>query len=373
MELSRTFLHGENCKGGSRMLNQEEFFELVKREIKSHLPYEYFDAKVTISEIPAPYGEIKHSISVSQGEKTQEMMLAALIDLNPFYRSYQEFPEELFMIMETIAEQIQYANEEARKMPLEENQWKSYEWVKEHLYTRLCDRSRKEYLEAYVHECAADYALTYMVEISGDEDFSKGFSVTPAMLKIWDVTPEQLRMDAAQNQNPKNKPVLFKLDEYIEHSLGVTDQPPRNYLEFNAAIVPFEKEANHQGIALYGLTNESKMFGAAMIMRQEVLEQVADYLGTDFYVLPSSVHETLLLPADGSITARELQNNVIEINGTLSPEDRLSDQVAYYDREKKQLENAVTREERLYLARQKAPEGEKLLEFRQKKEKGPSL
>ena len=61
--------------------------------------------------------------------------------------------------------------------------------------------------------------------------------------------------------------------------------------------------------------------------------------GTNYYVLPSSIHELLILPDNGSMQLSELEAMVREVNATqVAPEDRLSDKVQYYDRETKLLQ-----------------------------------
>ena len=68
-------------------------------------------------------------------------------------------------------------------------------------------------------------------------------------------------------------------------------------------------------------------------------KKVAELLGTNFYVLPSSIHELLILPDNGSMQLSELEAMVREVNATqVAPEDRLSDKVQYYDREAKLLQ-----------------------------------
>lgn len=69
------------------------------------------------------------------------------------------------------------------------------------------------------------------------------------------------------------------------------------------------------------------------------MEKVAELLGTNYYVLPSSIHELLILPDNGSMQLSELEAMVREVNATqVAPEDRLSDKVQYYDRETKLLQ-----------------------------------
>ena len=73
------------------------------------------------------------------------------------------------------------------------------------------------------------------------------------------------------------------------------------------------------------------------------MEQIGEIIGSDFYVLTSSIHETLLVPL-GGMDVSELSRLVKEVNETqVELCDRLSDKVQYYDRAKGALENAERR------------------------------
>ena len=89
------------------------------------------------------------------------------------------------------------------------------------------------------------------------------------------------------------------------------------------------------------------MDGAAMIAHRDVLEKVGELIGSDYYVLPSSLHEVMIIPSNGQ-SAAGLQGMVHEINQTeVDVEDRLSDKVQYYDTTAHVLENALERMERM--------------------------
>lgn len=62
------------------------------------------------------------------------------------------------------------------------------------------------------------------------------------------------------------------------------------------------------------------------------MDQAAEKLGGDFYILPSSIHEILLVPDNGDKTADDLRDMVREVNATqVSPEEKLTDNVYHYD------------------------------------------
>lgn len=89
---------------------------------------------------------------------------------------------------------------------------------------------------------------------------------------------------------------------------------------------------------MYVLTNASKVNGSGILARDGVLDKIGELLGKNFYVLPSSIHEVLIVPDNGDMQAKELESMVKEVNATqVAPADLLSDKVQYYDRAAKTL------------------------------------
>lgn len=101
------------------------------------------------------------------------------------------------------------------------------------------------------------------------------------------------------------------------------------------------------GPQMYVLSNEHNLHGATEIMNQKAMDEIADKLGGDFVVLPSSVHEVIVLPFDDNMDSATLDNMIQEINGgVVSPEDKLSDHAFMYDSEAHELVRMDKMEER---------------------------
>lgn len=91
---------------------------------------------------------------------------------------------------------------------------------------------------------------------------------------------------------------------------------------------------------LYTLTTGIRINGAALILLPDILEQIGEKAGMDYFVLPSSIHELLIAKDDGLVTAKTLKELVHEGNRTdsvIKPEDVLSDNVYFYSRKNKAL------------------------------------
>lgn len=84
---------------------------------------------------------------------------------------------------------------------------------------------------------------------------------------------------------------------------------------------------------MYVLTNQRGIYGAAAMLYPELLKDFAERQKTDLVILPSSVHEVLLVPVRGSLDFAWFRCMVRSINRSeVPPEDWLSDQVYVYRR-----------------------------------------
>ena len=98
------------------------------------------------------------------------------------------------------------------------------------------------------------------------------------------------------------------------------------------------EENSMSGFPLFVLTNKSRMFGAACMMYPGMFEQAALEMKSSFFVLPSSVHEVLLLSPENVFDGEGLRKLVREINENhVEPCEVLSDNVYYYDIEKRMI------------------------------------
>ena len=89
--------------------------------------------------------------------------------------------------------------------------------------------------------------------------------------------------------------------------------------EKSKAILPYEQ---------YVLTNIAQINGATAILYPNLLQEIGEATQSNFFILPSSIHEVILMKDNGDMNAEELQRMVMEINRTqVAPEEVLSDEV----------------------------------------------
>ena len=89
---------------------------------------------------------------------------------------------------------------------------------------------------------------------------------------------------------------------------------------------------------MFVLSNQYRHFGAACILYNRVLEDIGNQLNENFYILPSSIHEVIILPEGFSPCEEDLNEMIIDINQTqVSEEEILSNHAYYYDRTERKL------------------------------------
>jgi hypothetical protein len=175
--------------------------------------------------------------------------------------------------------------------------------------------------------------------MSVSDEVTASFSVTNAMLADWGISVEQLHQDALA-ADTKRGAVLLNLEQemvFMNFGLG----KPDNLLENGEN--PLDTD-----LPMFCLSNESKLHGASMILHDDLRRRIGEMLRSDYFVIPSSVHEMMIVPDNGAYNAYSLNMLVQSVNASeVSAEDRLSDKVQFCDGKTGVMENAQKRELRM--------------------------
>lgn len=195
-----------------------------------------------------------------------------------------------------------------------------YENMKEKLSVEVISADANADLLANVpHDRMEDLAVVYRFVMESSEDGRASILVTNNLMDRMGVSHEQLRSDALEN-SPEIRPVVIMgMNEVMKEMMG-----PEVYEVFG---IPDDAEEK-----MYVATVPDKNSGAGVIAYQDFMDQAAERVGGDFFVLPSSINEILLVPDNGDMTADALRDMVKDVNAKeVSPEERLSDNVYHYD------------------------------------------
>ena len=310
-----------------------EFVDEVRKSIKDYLPEKFADAEVHVDQF-----QKLNTAYLGLQVKREGQMVVPNINLNARFADYQENRMSLEAAMRTIAEQVQLA-------PEIQTEWlKDYSQVKDHLFIRVSDaKENEDFLRMSPHKEVDGLAVSYHIAFEGLHGVEASTPVSYKMMEMYGVTAEQLHADALESTQRLYPVKYASMAEVMQQMMGI--EP-----DMAADMMP-----PMEGPQLMVLTNMQGMHGAGALFYPEQLETIAQQMGTDFFVLPSSVHEVLILPDDGSQDLDSLQFMVREINRTeVAPEDRLSDFVYHYDAQDHVLERAETFAERMAQKEQEA-------------------
>lgn len=191
----------------------------------------------------------------------------------------------------------------------------NYNLAKEYVRFRVVEIARnQEWLadKPYV-PVGNGFAEIFYVEFAGRDESYGIYNVTDPLLREWSCDLKQLEKDAIENQRRENPAVFKNLVSIIGEMMGTP-----------ADSLPDP--------GLYILTNPDQHWGAGCLYYPGVQEQIAEMVRGDYYVIPSSVHEHLILPVADAEDALILPHMVTEINQErVMPEDVLSDNVLFYN------------------------------------------
>mgnify|MGYP003218656468 FL=1 len=262
--------------------------------------------------------------------RLQEENVCPVVYVEPFFNEIR-----LGEPVEKVMNEIARCMEEAGNVPFLHSGINpmDYDSVKEHLAVMLVNtQANKRMLQEMPHENMEDLSAICYVDFPVESNDGKAtMKVKNEHLKMWNVDAKEMFQQARANTQPVNTPILQSMDEMLL-SIFNEEGHATNLLDEN---VDFGLRSHDM---LYALTNVEKQYGASMITQPEVLNKLEQLFPEGFYVLPSSVHEVLIVPDNGEMEPKMLGEMVREVNkNEVERQEVLSDRVYSYDKEKHQI------------------------------------
>lgn len=165
-------------------------------------------------------------------------------------------------------------------------------------------------LQELPHKQYLDFAVIFVMELQSTPEEKQSTNVTYELQKMWGVSIEDL-WNAGMENLQKEGVTLLNIEE-ITHGLLPEDD-----------------------LGMYAMTTENMVRGAVSVLSEEILKQFAEEKKADYYLLPSSIYEWILLKKTDDLDPVYLRLMVIASNhdpDKVKPEELLSDQVYLYER-----------------------------------------
>ena len=297
-------------------MNYESFKQYVADHIRDFLPQDYKVHEISITEQRKNNNVIWDALSI-KGDRN----IVPAIYLEPYYQAYTE-GIKMDTILQKIADLYMESMEQVGEFSADGFQ---YEKVKNGIFVVVQNAEmNRELLENVPHEIRDDLALLYRVNVELSNGEKGSVLIHNTHLESWGIDEKTLK-EVAWNNMHDYYPPEFSTMSNVLRSVG--------YDEISEAT---------ELVEMYVLSNKEKQHGAAYMFDTEVMSRIAEGIGGDLVVIPSSIHESILLKKQKDTDFDILREMVKEVNRTqLHPTEILSDEVYQYSRDTQTLSRVV--------------------------------
>lgn len=314
-------------------MQYQEFVNTIIDEIKSQVAE---NVEVKVHHVVKNNGIHLDAVVIMQ--KNQNT--APNIYLNTYYEQYQNGKK-----MEDILNEILIFYVNAKIQPeIDLERLKQFKNIQSNIVYRLVNYKKNEkLLNDTPHIRFVDFAIIFYCLVNKDESGIESFRISHEMAEKWEVTSQQL-MKLAQKNTPKLFPPrlttmeelltgLFQADmEHILENYGDVleiKQAEESAKEMVRKLIKSMRE--RRTVEMFVLTNQMGINGASVVLYPEVLKEFSKLCGSNLYLLPSSIHEFIIVPKYEFIHKEDLTQMVQEVNASqVAVEEILSDHVYEY-------------------------------------------
>lgn len=286
------------------------FATLIKNEVEKKAGNQYH---VRLNDVKKNNGVVLRGITLMQDDSN----ISPTIYLNTYYDAYENGQTTIGTVIDSVLDTYE-KNKINRSVDM--NFFMNYEKIKGRIIYKLINTEKnQEMLEDIPHIPFHNLSIVFQCLVSEEMFGNATIMIHNAHMRIWKVNAKELYDQAMLNTPRLQGYVIQDMKTVLKEMMALED---------NCG----EIEENLQGdVPMYVLSNRTRINGAACILYPDILKDFAEAMGTDVYILPSSVHEVILLPTEGMQDCRQLKEMVKEINGTqVQEEEVLSDSVYFY-------------------------------------------
>ncbi len=298
------------------MMDYEIFRGVMKDKILDYLPENYKNGRVEIHEVQK-VNECMDALTVfPEGESR----IAPNIYLSVMYEDYKQH-ENIEKSLQDAAKVVEVAMKENKVSNIDVDK----EFTPDKVYMVLVNKEQnREMLAKVPHRDFQDLAVIYRWLVDKSSDGIMSTIITDGIAERIGMTEEQLFMHSVENTKELFPPKIQTMDEVIMEMMDMD----REFAEAMGLMADRDPKET-----MWVLTNERGLNGAVSMLYEENLQKIANRVGTDMYILPSSTHETILVSVEMG-DAQSLAEMVNEINmSQVELKDRLSNNVYHYDKD----------------------------------------
>lgn len=299
-------------------MDYEEFKEAIQADLEGKLGKE---CTILIQDVPRNNGGRQSAVTILVSNTN----IAPRICLDGHYEKYLEGRNS-----EQVVEDILKVHEQYKVEEKVDTEWFfDYQFIKERIAYRLVNYEQNmEMLQDMPHKRILDLAIVFYILLDKHDMGAATIMIQNNHLDMWrGVTVDEIYQAALENT-----PVLLPVKiESMASLLGGMMQELA--VDFNPGC---------KYTTMYVITNKFKMNGAACILYDDVLKQFADFIGSNLFIIPSSIHECIIVPDNQGGDLKETnilyQDMIKDVNkSTVSEVEILGYNPFYYDKSKDEI------------------------------------
>lgn len=307
------------------MMKYEIFKEVVADTFKDYLPEQYKNMEVQVVSVNKVNRVLDGINLITPGANKN---VSPTIYINDMYDHYK-FCNDLKEAIRSGAERMVKAFSICPEMPKVE-----LSEAKDNIVFQLVNTEQnRDMLADIPHREYQDLSVIYRWVVKIEDEGVQSIMLRNTLAEQLGLNEEQLFKLAAENTRRIFPPVVKSMNDVIRE-MFVKDGMPMEVAE----MMIEEMAADN---VMYVISNSTGINGAVSMLYENELHKLANQMGDDLYVLPSSIHEVIAVPASLG-EPNELAEMVSEINmNQVALEERLSNQVYHYDKDLRKLSLAT--------------------------------
>jgi len=295
-------------------MNYEEFKGIVEKKFLSFMPEEYKNHKVLIRKV----NKVNQSYD-GLTLKSEDGNNSPTICMDYLYKDYQSAPLNLHAILAVAASEMVEAMGKLPEIPEFD-----LDLMKDRVVFQLINTEQnKELIENVPNRAFLDLSIIYRVFLKSDDDGMRSIIIKNELAGRNGLSESALYELAMVNTKRLLTPVVNNMDDFL-----------RGIVRDDAVIF--------HGSKMWIISNKQVINGATSMLYEDKLHELAEHLNSNLYILPSSIHEVIAVPASATDDSIALARMVDDINREeVSVEERLSNHVYFYDKDSRKVSLAT--------------------------------
>ena len=312
-------------------MNYNEFCNQIKVTLQSNIGEDYLVDLIPVIKLN---GVKLQSIVI----RTEKDTMTPNIYLEEYYARFQEGSSIAALVSDILSTYSRHS-----RMPdFTTELFTDFNTVKDKIFLKVINyEMNQELLKELPHKKYMDLAIIFCVLVSNNKEGIASINIKHSLMTKWGVTIDSLYEHAF-----RNTPLLFgrsvrMMDDIVRDILlnDCSAEENNSLSTMMDELIPVQN-SNTVTNKMYVATNSSGVNGSVWLLYQNEMNELSERLNSSLYILPSSIHELIILAAKDSPSNKQLLEMVNDVNNTqVPPNEILSTNVYFYDQNKRELQS----------------------------------